>query len=224
LVINVPGTGRSIPFEQLRESASKVLSAERKIFGGKEMVIVRLGFNRSEDRPEPWELEIVFDPAVNYLVRRVVHSSGSRFRRVEEVVQFKNCGGGVFFPEHIIGGVGADDNYEDGKSDAILSDIRVNAPLSADAFRIRYPNGIYMTDSITGTSYRIDSDGKRISSEKPLGKNPPPPPSALAGPDEGVETTEEPKPLSRWLVPISVGFIAVALLLIVRRRWRASSQ
>ena len=224
LVVNLPGTVHSVPFEDLVRQAAKILRVEKQLIDTREMIVVGLQFEPPAEG-KAWESEIHFDPSVNYLIRKVVRSkTGSRFADVEEAVQFKNCGGGIFFPERVVGRAGVGDKPSETRSESLLSDIRVNQPLPPEVFRLRYPAGISLTDSIRGTSYRVDSDGNPLSVEKPLGTVPPPAPSRLAGPDGGAETAEEPQSRFRWILPVSIGLVAVGILLTVRKRWKTKAQ
>jgi hypothetical protein len=120
-----------------------------------------------------------------------------------------------------VGQAGTDESRDDIRSEAINSAISINQPLPADIFRLRYPNGIFLTDSIRGTSYRVDPEGNPLSGEVPLGRNPPPSTVESAKPEHNSETTEEPRPWSRWIIPISICLILVGLALAVRRRMKS---
>jgi len=159
---------------------------------------------------------------VNYLIRKVVRSrSGGRFTDIEEVTQFKNCGKGIFFPEKVSGRAGLRGEPFESQSETLLSAIEVNAKLPPEVFRLRYPDGIMLTDAVRGTMYKVNSDGQPLTAEKPLGSVPPPVPSQAAGPESGAETSEEPSDISRWILPISVGLIVVAGALAAYRRWKS---
>lgn len=224
LVVNLPGSSQAFPFEDLLGRASKVLKVSKKALEGGEMIVVRLLFTSSTEENHPWESEIYFDPSVNYLIRRVIRSrTGSRFADIEEVVSYKDCGKGVFFPERVVGRAGVSDEPSEANSQSLLSDIHINEPLAPGIFRLRFPHGISLTDSVRGTTYRVDSEGNPLSAEKPLGTAPPPAPSRLAGPDKGAETVAEPRPRSRWILPVSVGLLVLGGFLAIRRRWKAKA-
>jgi hypothetical protein len=228
LVLNAPETIRSIPFEQLVSQATRVRGTERKSVAGREMVVVKLFFDRGSGRDYPWDVEIYFDPAYNYLVSKTVDwvhfPNGGTTQREDEVIRFKECTPGVFFPEKLAGRTGPDGKWDFTHTTAI-SDIRVTQPIAADVFHFRYPAGIYITDTIRGTRYRVDAAGNRTSSETPLGRVPPPPVGDTAERIEpGTETREEPRPASHWILPGSLGILRCAGIVALVRIWQRRGQ
>ncbi len=223
LVLNLPNTSQSIPFEQLVSKATRLKGVEKRSVKDRETIIVRLFFDGTNDWPAKWDVEIHFDPQVNYLVSKIIGvatDSNGRYRREDEVLQFKECAPGLYFPERLAGRSGRDGNF-DFNHTTTISEIRVNQPLPDGVFRFRYPHGIYLTDSIRGTSYRVDPDGNRIGPETPLGTVPP-----LAAGEElerGSESVEEPKTITRWILPVSIGVLALAGVAAVVRRWRRAT-
>ena len=222
LVLNLPESGRSVPFETFVDLASKVEGVTKRTEQGREVLEVSLRFDPSNNRQRTWRVEIQFDPSLNYLVRKISHSiiGGPQFTRTEEVVQFKDCGQGIFFPEHIVGTsqTGEDNN---GKSDSVLSDIRVNLPIGDEAFKLQFPKGTILTDSIRGTYYRVDADGTPLTKERELKARPSPSNSSddSSQPVYVAETKEEPKPwFSSWLPWVSGALIVIGLALAVHRR------
>jgi hypothetical protein len=228
LVLNQPSRGiEDLPFEQLVAEASRVRKVHRKSNDGGEMIVVSLSFEGTKELPSCWDVEIQFDPAVNYLVRRVYYTtSGEKGRmcRENEITEFKECTPGVFFPERARGRT-----FFEGKDplftySVVFSDIQVNEPLPEDVFRFRYPEGLILTDSIRGTRYRVDAEGNRISPETPMGAVPPPPEGEPAVHPPGRETQEEPRPVTRWIMPVSLGMLALGGILFVVRRWRTAAR
>src|SRR5207248_11287010 len=141
LVVDVPEIGCSVPFEELRAQAAKVERVERLRADGREVVAVRLLFDPTHERQRKWEVEVHFDPSVNYLVRKVIHSrvgARSGFRRFEEVVQFKDCGGGVFFPERIIDRAETSNSSAANTKETVISHIQVNQPVPPSTFQLQY--------------------------------------------------------------------------------------
>lgn len=222
LVLNVPNTTDSIPFEQLVEKATRLKKIERKSVHGKEMIVVQLFFDRSGDVNRAWNIEIYFDPGVNYLIRKVVYSVASKggYIREEEVQNFKEFGSGVFFPEQAVGR-SENQGKQYSTNTSKLTDIKVNQPLPRDIFRFRYPQGVFMADKIRGCEYRIDAEGNPISKEVPFGRGDPPPIKEGDAQSAGTETQEEPRPASRWILPISLGILIVGgVAAFLRRRRR----
>jgi hypothetical protein len=226
LVLNIPTHGiENAPFEKLVSEAARWTKAERSLIGDKELIVIGLHFSGTKQIPNSWDVEVYFDPAVNYLVRKVIYvDEGSKgpFRREDEVLQFKECAPGLYFPEKIEGWSGTATN-RDFHYVTVISDIRLNQPLPDDVFHFNFPNGVYLSDGIRGTNYRVGSKGNRISPEIPFGKIPPPPVGAVAQVVPGSETQEEPKPITRWILPLSVGILVLAAIAALVRRWRRSA-
>jgi hypothetical protein len=228
LVLNQPSRGiANLPFEQLVAEANRVRKVHRKSNDGEEMIVVVLSFDGTKELPSSWEVEIQFDPAVNYLVRRVTYTtSGEKGRicRENEIAEFKECTPGVYFPERARGRTVTEGGKPFFTYSVVLSDIQVNEPLPDDVFRFRYPEGVILTDSIRGTSYRVDANGNRISPETLMGNVPPPPEGEPALAHPGRETQEEPRPATRWIMPVSLGMLALGGILFVVRRWRTAAR
>jgi hypothetical protein len=222
-----------MPFEQFLERATRVKGAERRTIEGKELVVVGVVFDRSKekDKGSVWDVEIQFDPAVNYLIRKMVFTAPGMaivagkprtFRREEEVVQFKECSPGVFFPERLIGGSGPEGNFNFNHV-TIISEIRVNQPLPEGTFRFRFPHGVELVDSTRGVRYPVDSKGNRIGPETPLAISPPPPPVDSPPPSQQLETQEEPQGWSRWIFWVSLGIVLLAGGGLLYRHWRGKA-
>lgn len=220
LALHLPGTVHYVPFEQLLEQATRVKKVERKSIDDREMIVVALAVEMTvRERVGVWDVEIHFDPGVNHLVRKTIYTIGG-LRHEDEVVRFKECAPGLFFPERVVR-----NSTEDGKpyggSTTEFFDIRVNQPLPADIFQFRYPHGVMLTDTIRNTRYQVDSEGNPISKETAMGRGPPPPPLGEAAPRPGTESLEEPRSFTRWILPVSLGILGLAAGAAVLRRWRA---
>jgi hypothetical protein len=228
LVLNVPETIEHVPFEQLLAQATRVDKTERVTIDGKEMIVVRLTFDRKKPEDAVWKVEIQFDAGINYLVRRTEYIASypkGKLWAESEAVQIKECAPALFFPEKIVGRSGPDGKKWDSNDTTVITDIRVNQKLPDGIFRFHYPNGVYLTDSIRQVGYRVDSDGNRISPEESLGTIPPPSAGDLEQSGSGMETEKEPRPLTHWILPLSLCLaIAGCLGLLLRRlRGRAKS-
>jgi hypothetical protein len=214
LVLHLPGSGYHLPFERLTEKASRLKKAEWRAVGGHKLAIIELNIPHPTEQGESYDLELYFDPSVNYLIRKEVLKSGN-YVREHEVVQFKECAPGLFFPQRING------REDNGKSTTVLSDIHVNQALPADIFDFRYPAGVYLSDGIKGVSYRTDSEGNPISAITPHARGSPPPrsePGAIA-----TETQEEPRSFTSWILPLALVILASAATLALVRRWRSQT-
>jgi outer membrane lipoprotein-sorting protein len=223
LVISPPEDLSGLPLEQLASQSEGAPEVERKVVDGRPITALRLRFPPSKQpaRAADWTIEVHLDPATNLLIRKVIYTASTksgRFTRQEEVGQFKECAPGIYFPERVAG-----KSESGGKvtttSETVFEDISINRPLPADTFVFRYPNGIHVTDSISNTSYRVDAAGNPTSKGVSLGTVPPVP-SGLQESARGAETKEEPKPLTRWILPASGILVALGLALLVYRRAR----
>lgn len=228
LVLNVPGSIDYVPFEELLTKATRVRKVERRKTEGTEVVVVNLFFDRSNDQPTPstWDVAIHFDPALNYLVRKTLYVGSIKkitYRREDEIVRFKTCEPGVFFPEK-----GAGRSGPDGKTDleytAEFTEIQVDQPVPDEVFGFQFPNGIILRDKIRGTKYPVDAQGNQIgpAEEIPSHRVPPPPVDGLSV-SEGArtETQDEPHSRSRWILPGSLGILLLAGLGWSLRLWRS---
>jgi len=159
------------------------------------------------------------------LVRKTIYTQqtkGTYYRREDEVVQFKECSPGVFFPERLVGGSGPEGDFNF-HHHTLISDIRVNQPLPENIFHLRYPEGIPFDDHIRGVKYRANSEGNPISKEEPL-RSGRVIPAAPLGDDPPRETQEEPKSATRWILPVSGGILVIGLAAaFVRRRWKMTA-
>lgn len=214
LVLNVPGTINCLPFERLVEKATRLKRAEWKTVEGNKLAMIELVIPQANSPADSWDVQFYFDPNVNYLVRKEVYSLGS-YVREQEVVQFKESAPGLFFPEQVSG------RSKDSTSSTLLSEIRVNQPLPAGVFNFRYPHGVYLSDGIKGVSYRVDIEGNPISAATPHARGPLPPRSDAESSTLRTETEEEPRSLTRWILPFALVILASAGVVAVIRRWRA---
>jgi hypothetical protein len=227
LKLNRPGTVDYFSFERLVEVSSGTPKALRKRIADHDYIVVTLSFAPPKPKSPGWELEVQFDPAVNYLISRTkataIGFSDGSLHREHEVARFEECPDGVFFPsqtEHraIFNGKCINDVI------AKMANIQVNRFLPAEVFEMRYPQGVEFTDQIRGLRYKIDSHANPISPEIPqqTGKVVPPPPI----PDAhevfgGRETTVEPAPFTRWIFWASITLLSISMATLVWRKWHA---
>jgi hypothetical protein len=219
LVLNIPNTIDFIPFEQLVQ-AGRFRNAERRRDGDREMVLIELAFDPPDDKSSTtWVVEVYFDPNANYLIRKTVYQgSGTRttIRRIEEVLEFEEFASGLYFPKRIVG-ENSTDRGNHGKTTAVVSDIRLNQPVPESTFRLQYPNGIFMSDMIRGVRYRIDANGKAITKEEAIEKTLLPP---GVSDSTGTETQQEPRSLTRLILPIGLGVFALGAVIVIFKRIR----
>jgi hypothetical protein len=226
LSLNLPGTIKDAPFEGLVEKASRIGRIERRKAGGTNLVYVQLFFDRSVKVKQPWQVEVHLDAHVNYLVRKIVYIGtldNGIIRRESEVSDFRECAPGIFFPTKVSGRTDLDGKRWATQTAEIL-DIVVNRPLPQDVFEFRYPEGVILSDTIAGSTYRVDAQGNPISPAIPFAGVPPPPAADGVAPAAGKETQDEPLPATRWILPVSVCLIIAGAMIAVVRRWKRRTQ
>jgi hypothetical protein len=87
-----------------------------------------------------------------------------------------------------------------------------------------------MSDHLRRVTYLVDKSGKRISEEMPMAVLAPPPSAKEIGADgasasenrlaTGLATKEEPRPVTRFILPVSAAVLFSGVLLWFIRRWR----
>jgi len=225
LVLNRPNGTECIPFEDLQSKATRVKNAKKRSINGKEMIVVNLFFEAMGNLQKAWDLEVHFDPSVNYLVRKTIYTTATKegtYSREDEITKFKECGSGVFFPEEHVGRSGLDPNF-DFTHTTVISEIQVNQTLPDDTFTLRYPDGVFIRDTIRGVRYQANSEGSPISPEINLDSNTrfAPPPLGQEAPSSHVMATqEEPRSSTRWILPISAAILVIGVVAVFVRRLR----
>lgn len=229
LVVPLPNTVSFVAAEELIKDAAKVRRVGRRMDGDREVVAVELTY-QSEPKPSgnTWDVTILFDPQVNYLVRKFVMvcdrtKQGQKIRNEHSVVEFKEAGPGVFFPVRSASLIHVDDQLIQ-TGTASVSNLRVNQPLPADTFRLAYQRGVTMYDGVKGTKYKVDENGKPISEPVP---DPPGNLSPTAAAESStppltprLETQVEPSSSTWWVLPCSFGVLALGGVLMYRRSRR----
>ena len=182
-----------------------------------------LAFSMKADDGGKAEFTLWFDPAVNYLARKLTGNFSSRsanspkVRRESEVVRFKEPSPGIFFPEQAETKFYNDDKVV--QHDIVtFSDIRVNQPLPAKIFELAIPPNSTVIDKVQGKEYAVDSAGKVVGTERPVSTIPPIPAGTHQTP-----TSEEPTSVIRWLLYALILLFAVSAGIWYVRRLRASA-
>jgi hypothetical protein len=206
-----------LTFEDLLAKPYKLHGAERI---GK-LIHVHIACQVSEK--DNREFEFWFDPDVNYLVRKHI-LRGPNFEIDVKVERFTEPRQGVFFPALVRA-----EHRNEGKvvhaETAVFSNVRINESLPADAFRFQFPPGILVYDHIKNELHKTDANGNPIL--PPIDKqgqqlslvN-------VAHDNEEPETKirqvtqEEPRNWTRWLLPISLALLVVAVSLFVIQKAR----
>lgn len=219
LVLERPDTKNNVNFEELLEKPTRIAGAERIEANGKEQIVVTLHFDGRPEKGAPWntswKMQVFFDPAVNYLVRKVIYSAEERnFSRGEDVVQFKEMASGIFFPERTTGWC-LDRGKPYSESVTEISDIRINQAIPADVFTSAYPPGAVVVDTIKGSRYTVDAAGNPISKQTALGRGAPQQGTTQS---KGVETTEETSN-APWILVLSLTILAAVGIAFLLHRW-----
>jgi hypothetical protein len=113
-------------------------------------------------------LELWFSPKANYLIRKCVSTSSNRaFQWDHEVIEFAKPAPAIFVPiviEHRCS------IYGDRKAviRTLVSEVTVNQPLTADAFRLPDIAGRICDDYVSNASYAVDADGNPVGPQTEL--------------------------------------------------------
>ncbi len=170
------------------------------------------------------QLDIWLDPRVNYLARRMhiaMTQAGPRTRGEHEVVRFKEVVPGIYFPERIEVR-GYTDNQLEGTTIATFGDIRINQSLGPDVFKLHYPPGTKIMDTIQGKFYTVDSEGRPTGEVRNMQVVTSPP--LPVGTELQTVTEFEPKSAIRWIIPVSLSILGVGITAwFIRHRMRKQS-
>lgn len=208
-----------LTFEELLARPHKLTQVKHVTEGERALVYVDLTHEKAR-------LELWFDPAVNYLVRKLImrtpppEGDGVALQRADYVVaRFKEVAPAVFFPEQVDVKIFAEGRLVLTTTNT-LSDFLVNQPLPPDVFTVRLPPGVEVTDSIEGKVFIVGADGRlSVVPGKQVATSPALPASA-AGSTWQTQTQTESLPLTRWILPSSVVVLVLAVVLWCVRRWR----
>lgn len=205
-LLALPGPTKAVTIltlDELLKQPHELHRVARETDAGQELIYLKLSHARAD-------LEIWFDPKVNYLVRKLVISfddpQPKSGRRESRVVRFKEAAPAVYFPEEVESVVTSNGVRSDRIQRVTFSHILVNRPLPADAFDWFFPDGVTLNDLIEGKQFKADRAGNPIGASKTI-------PQITAVPvssKQVTETREEPKPITRWLVPASAGILVLA--------------
>ncbi len=184
--------------------------------GGRKLIYVGLEHDLSH-------LQFWFDPQVNFLVRKrtvTAKNQPTEIRSEGTVTRFKEALPGIFFPEvvevrqYVGGRLASEQTFN-------FKDIRVNQSIPADIFSLRLPAGTDVTDTVLGKRYTVDANGNPVGPMQDLIRMASAPPPGVA---PRTETREEPRPLTRWILPASVLLLVVAGLIWSVRKWKQATR
>jgi hypothetical protein len=233
LLLPLPNHGTYHTFDRLLREASTVRGPARETVDGRDLVAVELVLDKPGLTSIRWTERVYFDPGVNWLARRYtligVLPSGKKVVRTREVKQFQEPSPGVFVPTLVEGTLRTDGGNPKTILAITVTNVRVNQPVSQGTFRLTYPRGLNVFDRIQGVTYQVEESGRPMTAPKvyELDRSPPPsdqsggalkPVSAASPPREF--TKEEPRSLVRYVLPLGVGTLALAVLLKSGRTFR----
>ena len=206
--------GGWITLDELLKSQSKLKTIKRQSESGKELIYIDLDHDKAK-------VEIWLDSHVNYLARKMritMNLPGSRVWGEHEILRFKEVVDGIFFPEEIEAR-SYTDNKLDGTTFTTISDVKINQPLGQDVFKLRYPAGVQIMDTIEGKMYIANQEGRPIGTVKNMQVVRTPPLPVDGGSQTATEF--EPKSLTRWILPASFGLVIVGgAIWFIQRKWR----
>jgi hypothetical protein len=208
LAFRGPDSGTVVSFDELLNTPHQLHQVRRVVEAGRELVYVEL--EHSTSHRKFW-----FDPAVNYLVRKLVGTTKGQpteFRSVLEVTRFKELEPGLFFPERVEARYFYNGDNPLSNNVVVFADVRVNRPLPPETFQLRLPAGTTVTDNLQGKVYDVNEDGKPVGPVRSLFT------ATSSGITPRAPTLEEPASTTSWILPASLGVLLVAVILWVRRR------
>lgn len=223
LVIHVPFSFDYRPLNELLKLASRTPQAEWRTIDDKKLAVITLYFDRDKSRPKSWTIDVYFDPDVNYLIRKTVHATvDGVISQKAEVTAYREPEKGIFFPVRVERNI-----RENGEliltTVAEIQELALNKPLPAGIFDLASPPGILVLDGVKDQRYRVDAHGNVVSKIEPLPHVPPPPDIQSREPLRE-ETKIEPAPFTRWLLPLSLAIVGIALTIGAVRRWKKFSR
>src|SRR5579862_3256293 len=225
LALKIPNESGDVFFEEFIGMATRIGKVERTTIQNHEYCTVQLFFDKSEGSkkkatvgPVTWTVDLFFDPAVNYLVKKAVYSStgdkGDDFKYEHQVVRFAEYETGVFFPEQVVSVL-----QRQGQALAHIvvdfTDVKINQALPVDIFELNFAEGMVMNDLNEQMTYKVNSKGESVSKKEPLSTQPPAPVSWM-NPDGSLVTT------SYWRNIVFAAILVCGLCLVlakILRRW-----
>lgn len=222
LMIDFAGPdGGRYSYDQFLEFAKGPPQLRRETLDGRECIRVAMTFENAAGSKH--DIMLWHDVGYNYLVRKMtVKFQSTGAYGSTEIVEFLEAAPGVFLPMKCQRlGFRSDGKQFNGDL-TTLSDVRVNQPISQDVFQLpAFPAGTVCQDSVQGTKYPVDGSWRPIGPSEPLVKYSAPPKADDDG-EYRSQSTEEPKPFSRWIIPASSAVLAAAGALWLYRRWRSA--
>jgi hypothetical protein len=209
---------KDIPFQQLLANPHQVEAAEKVRAEGRELIHLALSHKLAQ-------LELWFDPSVNYLVRKY-RARADPFELVESVQRFEEVRPGLFFPMVV-----KSEWRQQGKHvwyrTVTFTNVTINEPFPAELRELRFPADLTVQDYDKGELKKTDKNGEPTLPATDSDGNPlklviaPPMVSPPTKPMTPSTTQEEPRSWTRWLLPGSLSLLVVGGGLALIRKLRA---
>lgn len=226
--------GAPLTLESILSQTHKVKKVTKQPFEGGECIVLEMSVKF--DAQSTGNFEIWFDPKVNYLARRLIGdftgpSDRPKVHRESQVLRFVEAAPGIHFPVEAETKFTSNDKLT--QHDVVtFSDILINQPLPADIFELPIPPNSKVLDAIQDREYTVDASAKEFGISRPLAKgmtalagksgqapgSPPSPPVVAL-----TATTNEPEPITRWILYGLLLVLAIAGGIWYVRRLRASA-
>lgn len=199
----------NIPLEEfLGESGNQIMNVEYAHENGRKMIYIVVNAGKTS------EISIWFDPVADYLVDRVRYRSRAHKHNnilVQLQVKQRIKDSVVAFPTHVEV-LHGDEKTPTATETFRFADVRINAPLPAEIFEMKYGPGTVVDDMIAGERYLVGAKGEAINREA-LPGSPPPTAATPEKPSQRPPTENEPETWTYWLLPMSLATLLGAVIL-----------
>jgi outer membrane lipoprotein-sorting protein len=213
----------TLPGPQFRPlTLDELLAAQVEVKTCKRVQEVDVSLIYLELRHASGRLEVWLDPSANYMVRRTILKGRIDGKDLppheKKVIRFTEVRPTLYFPAE----VAAQDQRDDGPSPISVyhfADVRIDAKIDDTKFRLVFPAGITVIDTVQGKAYRSRDGGKLEESNDITLTTEQPNPVDGETPRLSV-TTEEPKSFTRWILPSAVAVLVISGGMLLYRRYR----
>jgi hypothetical protein len=186
----------SYPLEELIKQPHKQLAIKWVNDDGRKLLCLEMASDQ--------QLKVWFDPSYNYLACRknLSFEAHGKTETESRVVNFKEVGPGILFPERIESEYKVDGTMLS-RTTAVIRDAQVNHSISDSELRIKFPTGTSVSDAIRKKVYSVDEDGHVIKEDPTytVGTSVPLEPASSVWREQ---TQEETPSSHRWLLPASL--------------------
>ncbi len=221
-LFNVPGAKQfRAPLATVLNELKRPAKLKRVMEAGREYTVIALTHEKAK-------IEVWLSKQHNYLITRLIiwASEDAKYPIGDDVVDaFVEVSPGVYFPSKV---TGTGYSPADGKVAVVrtvaIQEVQINKPFPQVQREFQFPPNVVVMDSIQNKVWRTGVNGEIGTAAKGSGGQPMT--MAEGGPSPVGETVaavtlEEPKSVTRWVLPVSIGLIAVGLALYATHRFRA---